>query len=215
MSKALLEAIIKLMAIIAKADDVTIEERDKVKLILRNMLNDDLVKEYMIMFDFEVEKLTNNTQTQTDEELLIALVNSLNTELTRHQKVAALVQLSAITMADGYISERESHLIELVRENFHVENSELASINMFVTGRSPGQLNNDNILIIDENDYGKTNNFHHLKRQPIDGYIGIIHIPETNSYFIKNMGQNNAYVNGVDLPENHIKAFPAGSSIRL
>ena len=214
MSKALLEAIIKLMAIIAKADDVTVEERDKVKLILRNLLNDELVKEYMIMFDDEVEKLTNNTQTQTDEELLIALVNSLNTELTRYQKVAALVQLSAITMADGYISERESQLIELVRETFHVENSELASINMFVTGRSPGQLNNDNILIIDENDYGKTNKFHHLKRQPIDGYIGIIHIPETNSYFIKNMSKNNAYVNGVDLSENHIKAFPAGSSIR-
>ncbi len=214
MSKALLEAIIKLMAIIAKADDVTVEERDKVKLILRNLLNDDLVKEYMIMFDDEVEKLMSNAQGQSDEELLVALVNSLNTELTRYQKVAALVQLSAITMADGYISDRESELIELVRENFHVENSELASINMFVTGRSPGQLNNDNILIIDDNDYGKTNNFHHIKRQPIDGYIGIIHIPESNSYFIKNMGQNNAFVNGVDLPENHIKAFPAGSSIR-
>jgi ABC-type multidrug transport system ATPase subunit/uncharacterized tellurite resistance protein B-like protein len=214
MSKALLEAVIKLLAIIANADEVGDEEREKVKLVLHNILNDDLVKEYMQMFDEEVEKLKAHGRQQTDEELIAELGTSLNAELTRHQKIAALIQLSAITMADGIIAEREAELIELVREKFHVDNTELASINMFVKGRSPGQLNNQNILIIDENDYGDNVNFHHIKRQPIDGYIGIIHIPQTNSYFIKNMGRNNVYVNGNALPENHIKPFPSGSSIR-
>ena len=50
MSKALIEAIIKLFAILAKEDDVTQDEVDKVKLVLRNILNDEQVEEYMIMF---------------------------------------------------------------------------------------------------------------------------------------------------------------------
>ena len=165
MSKALIEALIKLFAIIAKEDDITVDERDKVKLILRNVLNDDLVEEYMIMFDEVAEELMAEARDETDEELIASLSKSLNTELTRHQKIAALVQLTAIMMADGIISDREAELIELIRENFHVDNADQASITMFVKGRSPGQLNNQNILIIDENEYGTTNIFHHIKRE--------------------------------------------------
>jgi len=214
MSKALLEAIIKLIAILANADEVNDEERAKIKLVLRNLLNEDLADEYLQMFNSEVEKLTKNASDKRDEDHLKELCTALNKELTRHQKIATLVQLTAITMADGIISERESELIEIIRGIFNIAVEELASINMFVIGRSPGQLNHNNILIIDSNDYGDTNVFNHLKRDPIDGYIGIIYIPNTNSYFIKNMSRNNTFVNGVVLPENHIKPFPSGSSIR-
>lgn len=214
MSKALLEAIVKLIAILANADDVNDEERNKIKLVLRNLINEDLAKEYMELFNSEVDKLLENPNNQADEELLTELCNSLNKEFTRHQKIATLVQLTAITMADGIISEREAELIEIIRGIFNIESTELASINMFVRGRSPGQLNQSNILIIDSNEYGDANVFNHLKRDPINGFIGIIYIPKTNSYFIKNIGKNNIFVNGVPLTENHIKAFPSGSSIR-
>lgn len=215
MSKALLEALIKLIAILANTDDtITNDERDKIKLVLSNLLNDDLVRESMKLFDEEVDKLASDSRDKTDEELINELCTSLNKELASHQKIAALLQLTSITLADGIISEREAELTELIREIFNVEAGEFASINMFVRGRSPGQLNDNHILIIDENDYGNTNLFNHLKREPIDGYIGIINFPRTNSYFIKNMGQNSVFVNGVALPKNHIKAFPSGSSIR-
>lgn len=214
MSKALLEALIKLFAIIAKEDDITAEEREKVKLIMRNILNEELVAEYIQKFDEEVDRLIKETEGKTDEEVISELSKQLNTELTRHQKIASLVQLSAITMADGVISDREAELIELIRENFNVNVEEHASINMFVEGRSQDQLNNQNILIIDSNKYDKESAFHHIKRKGIEGCIAIIHIPDSNSYFIKNIGKNTVYVNGLPLPEHHIKPFGSGSSIR-
>ena len=215
MSKALLEALIKLLAILAKEDDVTREERDKVRLVLRNRLNDEQVEKYMQLFDEEVEHLLNATDRTSDEDLITSLSSSLNKELTRHQKIAVLIQLSAITMADGIITDREAELIELIRDNFHVDSEEQEAINLFVQGRSPGQLNSPNILLIDENNYeGSDSKFHHIYRQPVDGYIAIIHIAKSNSYFIKNMGRNLVFVNGAPLPENHIKPFPPGSSIR-
>jgi ABC-type multidrug transport system ATPase subunit/uncharacterized tellurite resistance protein B-like protein len=214
MSKALLEALIKLMAILANVDNVNNDEREKIKLVLSNLLNYELLRESMQLFDEEVDKLISESRDKTDKELITELCTSLNKELANHQKIAALIQLTAITLADGIISDHEAALTELVRENFKVETGEFASINMFVKGRSPGQLNHKQILIIDDNDYGTTNVFNHLKRAPIDGYIGVIHFPRTNSYFIKNMGQNNVFVNGLALPKGHIKAFPSGSSIR-
>jgi ABC-type multidrug transport system ATPase subunit/uncharacterized tellurite resistance protein B-like protein len=214
MSKALVEALIRLFAIIAKEDDVTEDEREKVRLVLRNVLNDDLVAEYMEMFDKEAAELMREDRNISDEEYIASLCTELNQELTRHQKIAALVQLTAIMLADGIISDRELELIELIRENFHVNDNEQASINMFVQGRSTGQLDNANILIIDSNDYEGNNKFHHIQREGIDGFIGLIHIPQSNSYFIKVIGRINVYVNGIALPENHIKPFPSGSSIR-
>ena len=214
MSKVLIEALIKLFAIIAKEDGITEDEREKVRLVLRNVLNDDLVAEYMQLFDEECAKLLANDGNVTDEEHIAALCGDLNKELTRHQKIAALVQLTAIMMADGIIADREVELIELIREHFHVDNSEHASVNLFVQGRTPEDLNNQNILIIDSRDYDDKVAFNHIKREGIDGFIGIIHISQTNSYFIKNMGKNSVYMNGILLTENHIKAFPSGSSLR-
>jgi len=214
MSKALIEALIKLFAIIAKEDGITEDEREKVRLVLRNSLNDDLVAEYMEVFDAEAAELLRNDREMSDEDHILKVCSHLNTELTRHQKIAILVQLTAIMLADGIISDREVELIEIIREHFHVANSEHASINIFVQGRSPGELNNQNILIIDSIDYGDNVSFNHIRRDDIDGFIGIIHIAASNSYFIKNMGRNSVYMNGVALPENHIKPFPSGSALR-
>ena len=214
MSKALIEALIKLFAIVAKEDGITEDEREKVRLVLRNLLNDDLVLEYMEMFDEESAELLREDRDITDEEHIATLCGGLNKELTRHQKIAALVQLTAVMLADGIIADREVELIELIREQFHVDDNDHASINLFVQGRSPGQLNNQNILIIDNNDYQDKVSFNHINREGIDGFIGIIHISQSNSYFIKNMGRNSVYMNGIPLTENHIKPFPSGSSIR-
>ena len=60
MSKTLLEALIKLFAIVIKEDNVTKDERNKVRDVLKNQLNEDLVQSYMVFFDEEVEKLSNS-----------------------------------------------------------------------------------------------------------------------------------------------------------
>ena len=112
MSKALIEALIKLFAIVAKVDGITDDERDKARLILRNQLNEDLADEYMQLFDKEVDELLNDERHRTDAEIIEEVCTELNKELTRHQKIAVLVQLTAIMLADGIIADQEVELIE-------------------------------------------------------------------------------------------------------
>lgn len=105
MSKTLLEALIKLFAIVIKEDNVTKDERNKVRDVLKNQLNEDLVQSYMVFFDEEVEKLSNSPRVK-EEMLIDSLCESINQELTKHQMYAILLQLNAVTLADGTISTR-------------------------------------------------------------------------------------------------------------
>ena len=99
MSKALLKALLKIFALIIKVDEVTEEERQRLEEALGNQLNQKLVQFYMDFFDKEVEKL-NLIETGNEEAMIIELCTSLNLELTRHQKIAILIQLVSVNIAE-------------------------------------------------------------------------------------------------------------------
>ena len=214
MSKSLLEALLKIFAIIVKIDEVTDSEKNKLRDVLGNQLSDQLVDEYMQFFEDELSKL-NNLDLESAEKRIRELCENLENELTRHQKAAILLQLLAVIMADGEFSPSEEQLIDLIRREFKIDQKDFASLRKFVVGRSTGQLNDKEILIIDSNDYGTTNRFHHITRPNLkDGFLAILHVSLSDSFFIKFIGRQEVRLNGQILLSNHIKAFPAGSSIR-
>ena len=213
MSKALLEALMKIFAIVMNVDEVNNAERDKLRAALGNILNEKLVQYYMEFFESEVEKISQ--QNDFDEkEQIIKLCDSLNKELTRHQKIAMLLQLTSIMIADGEISEGELGVARIICEQFKVETSDYETLMRFVIGRSPGQLDSKDVLIVDNNNYNGRNQFHHISRNLTDGFIAILNVPHSGSYFIKTMGQNEVFLNGMPLKESHLRPFAAGSSLR-
>ena len=213
MSKELLEALLKIFAIVVNVDMVTESERNKLQNVLRNILNEKLVIYYMELFEAEVEKL-NQEKNFDQEKLIIELCSSLNKELTRQQKIAILVQLTAIMIADGEISEGELEVARVIRKQFKVEAKDYEALKQFVVGRSPGQLDSKNILVVDNTDYTGSNKFHHINRNLAEGFLAILHVPHSGSYFIKNMGKNEVFLNGMSMIDGHIRPFAAGSSIR-
>lgn len=213
MSKTLLEALIKLFAIVIKEDDVTKDERNKVRDVLKNQLNEDLVQSYMVFFDKEVDKLNKSPKVE-DEVLIDRLCESINQELTKHQMYAILLQLNAVTYADGTITKREEELVEHVRANFKVGADEFDIIKNFVLAQKKEDLKGENILVIDSQGDNPDTSYHHLNRKGVNGFISIIYFSDTNSAFIKKVGMSEVFLNGIALPNNHIKAFSEGSSIR-
>lgn len=213
MSKTLLEALIKLFAIVIKEDNVTKDERNKVRDVLKNQLNEDLVQSYMVFFDEEVERLGKSPKVK-EEMLIDSLCESINQELTKHQMYAILLQLNAVTLADGTITQREKELVEHIRANFKVDTKEFEIIKNFVIAQKKEDFIGDNILVIDAQDKDSSSTYHHLKRKGVNGFISIIYFQDVNSAFIKKVGMTEVFLNGIALPNNHIKAFSEGSSIR-
>lgn len=213
MSKTLIEVLLKLFAIIIKEDRVTSEERDKIKEVLKNQLNEDLVQKYILFFDKEVKKLEALPGID-DEALIDDLCQQVSSELTKHQKYAILLQMISATMADGTITKREEELVERIKVNFKVESSDLDIIWEFVVAQQIHDFKNENIFIIDGQKDNQNQPYYHLQRNQLDGFIAIIHFPSTNTAFIKKIGNTEVTLNGIRLPNNHIKAFTQGSAIR-
>jgi len=212
-SKTLLEVLLKLFAIIVKEDQVTNAEREKIKEILKNQLNEELVQEYISFFDSEVEKL-NKLTSINEEQLIDNLCHSVAAELTKHQMYAILLQMVSATMADGTITKREEQLVESVRANFKVNLSDFDIIKEFVIAQKIEDFSSEHIFIIDARKTSENNEYFHLHRENLNGFIAIIHFQNTNTAFIKKIGLSEVVVNGIRLPNNHIKAFTEGSSIR-
>ncbi len=213
MSKTLLEVLLKLFAIIVKEDQVTNAEREKIKEILKNQLNKELVQHYIKFFDVEIDKL-NKLSSINEEQLIDNLCHSVANELTKHQMYAILLQMISATMADGTITKREEQLVERVRGNFKVNLTDFEIIKEFVVAQKIEDFKNENVFIIDGKKDDENNNYFHLGRENLNGFIAIIHFKSTNTAFIKKIGSSEVVVNGIRLSNNHIKAFTEGSSVR-
>ena len=213
MSKTLLEVLIKLFAIVIREDKVTKDERNKVRDVLKNQLNEDLVQTYMEFFDKEIEALDNSPKV-IEKVLIDNLCESINQELTKHQMYSILLQMNAVTLADGTISKREEELVEHIRANFKISKEEFAVIKEFVLAQKREDIRGNNIVVIDSLEKAEDAKYHHLMRNGVNGLIAIIYFAATNSAFIKKLGKTEVFLNGIALPNNHIKAFSEGSSIR-
>lgn len=213
MSKKLVEALLKLFAIIVREDNVTRDERDKIREVLKNQLNEDLVQKYITFFDNEVKKL-NSLPSIDEEKLIDEVCQSVSEELTKHQMYAILLQMNAATMADGTITDREKELVERIRNNFKVDLEDFDLIKEFVVSQKIEDFKHASVFIINSEEDNETNSYYHLKRENLNGFIAIIHFQKTNTAFIKKIGLSEVVLNGIRVPNNHIKAFTEGSSIR-
>ncbi|MDH5397952.1 MAG: ATP-binding cassette domain-containing protein, partial [Cyclobacteriaceae bacterium] len=216
MSEPLLKAIIKLFAIVAKEDEVTQTERDQIEAFLKENLNDKAVEGYLKMFDEYSDSIIIKEGTDIEDELknIKKICAQINLELTQKQKAVIILELINIILADGSISNREDELVMTIGNAFNITPDEINLIKKFVVGSSPAELSNENILIIDNQSENGNNEYKHVCRPQINGFVSILHLEISDSYFIFYDGSSEMYLNGVPLKRGKIGIFAAGSTIR-
>ncbi len=215
MSEPLLKAIIQLFAIVAKEDEVTIQEREQIEAFLLDHLNKNAVDRYLTEFDDYCNTIITNNEVDTAEEheRINRLCNHINQELTQKQKVVIVLELMGIILADGHISEREDELVKTIGASFNVSDEDITSIKIFVTGESPEELDHKKILIINDQEYQKKG-FQHLRREGLKGFLSILHLELADTYFIKYLGPSDVFLNGVPLKSGKKMVLAIGSTIR-
>ena len=215
MSEALLQAIIKLFAIVAKEDKVTSDERAQIEDFLNEHLNKSSVDKYIQQFD-EYSALLPVGEGQQVQELISInnLCDKINKELTQQQKIVILLELMGIILADGDISAREEELVSDIAEAFNVSKEDLADIKAYVIGDTEKDLNLEKILIVNNKNHSSTKTHFHICRPQLDGCIAILKLSYVDSYFIKHIGNTELYLNGVPIRKNKIGVFSTGSTIR-
>lgn len=215
MSEPLLQAIMKLFAIVAKEDHITKQEHEQIRSFLNDHLNKDAINAYLEQFDSYSSTIIKKENSKKQEATNIQnICKKINTELTQKQKTVIILELISIIIADGLISEREEELVKIIGNELNIKDEEIDLIKKFIEGTKPEELNTNSILLISEENPLPNAKYHFLKRKELTGFIALLHLKETDSYFIKHLGKADLFLNGVPLKKNKVQVFAVGASLK-
>lgn len=224
MSEEILKALMQLFAIIAKQDDgVEDNERQFVINFLTQQINDEVISEYISLFDKkagltgeqkpEKEKKKKLTSVK-DSVRILGICKKINKTLTQQQKVIVLVRLFELINADRKFSEQRMAIINTVAEVFKLEHIEFQSIENFVINNDISEFNNPNLLIINDKK-DKYSNCKHIITEALDTNIFILKISSVDLYFLRYTGNEDLFLNGLPVNNKKIYLFASGGSIKL
>ncbi|MEZ5001366.1 MAG: TerB family tellurite resistance protein, partial [Bacteroidales bacterium] len=170
MSEKILKALMQLFAIIARPQSNDSDRRSVVEAFLRRQLNEELVKEYLGIFDEfyheAQEKQKKSLQKKRHAAVsvrVLRITTQINDQLTQDQKIIVLVQLLEFCKSDSNeVSEDELEFIRAVADTFNVELNEFELISGFVLNPFERVPESSNILLIDNDNTSEYKEVRHV-----------------------------------------------------
>jgi ABC transport system ATP-binding/permease protein len=221
MSEKILKALMELFAIIASPDSNGKDRRSVVLSFLSRQLNQDLVKDYLKIFDsyyenhlaMHVER--GEKRIGADSVKVLRICNDINKELAQKQKIIVLVQLfEFVKSSDSEISEQEFAFITAVSDSFYIPAEEYKLIRDF-TLNSFGQVPDDrHLLVVDNHKSPSPGENKHIYSEYLTGQIWVVHISSAGMYFLRYIGDSELYINGQIMQQDKVFVLNTGTSIR-
>lgn len=138
MSERILKALMQLFAIICDVEDISWRSRDVVESFLKQQLSQDLVDEYLKIFDeyLEQQKGTDSSKkrkrTAVNSVKVLRICTQINEELTQKQKIIVLLRLLEFIYSGDIVTEQEKEFLITVAETFNVDIEEFELLEEFV-----------------------------------------------------------------------------------
>lgn len=221
MSEQILKALMELFAIIARPESDASDRRTVVGSFLKRMLNQELVNDYLKVFDeyyFKHQTLhveRGAKRIGPDSVKILKFCDQINKELTQQQKIIVLVRLfEFVNSDDDEITDQEFEFISVVSGSFYIEDAEYNGIKEFTINPFDSIPNSSDILIIDNNRKLSGNKNKHIYSEFLEGQLRVLHITTANMYLMRYIGENEMYLNGQLLQEEKVHVLYTGSSIR-
>ncbi len=199
----------QLLAISAKIDGISEEERETIRQFLYENVDDESVPIYIRTFENFLK-----TSASTDEEVR-RICSQINSELEVKQKIIIVLRLIEIGLADNLFSSAEDHFMNLVCEALHVEKGIYNSIRQFVETRDIFSLQSENILIIDAQEPPEEYKGAFFHKPGIKSTLGVLRLPEGDMYLLGAAHPaTDVFLNGHQLKSHYVTPLTSGSVIR-
>ncbi len=209
MSEQILKAIIQLLAIVAKEDDLTKDEISAIEEFLAESLSFDDARKYLKLFK-ELVEVSPGTQAE-EYRRIDEVCFEINRDQPLQQKILIVLDLIELIAADGHISVRENELVYYISEKLNIEKKRIDLIRAFVTIKEPTKINSSNLLIIDDGKNHLPEKCKSIKVNNLEGFVSVLRIPQVETYFTKFIGEDEVLLNGVAMRTNHVYIFSPGS----
>ena len=224
MSERILRALMQLFAIIARVDGVTNTGRNIVQSFLKQQLNQELVDQYLGLFDEYLEshhsvskkKDGSAKRTSLNSVKILKICTEINKELEQNQKVIVLIRLLEFICSSAEISEQEYEFVQTVAETFNIPPDEFSHLKNFVEEPSEKYPDAEHLLVINsQKDFSREHN-HHIFCETLNAGIEgwVISIKSVGMYALKLVGTQELQLNGQAMQPTKVYIFTPGSSIR-
>lgn len=213
MSEPVLNAIMRLFALVAKEDLITKQEREHVQVFLADHLSKKEMENQLRLFDEFAIEVSEKIGIGKESDLISKICSSINQEVAQKQKVVIVIELMSVILADGTITERERKLAHIICKEFNINESDLSLIEKYVLGQTLEHSDDENILIISSEN--KNLSFSkQIHREHLNGFISILYLKSTDTFFFKYLGNTDVYLNGVPQKSGNINVLATGSTLR-
>lgn len=222
MSERILKALMQMFAIIAKEDGVTNTGRNIVHSFLKQLLNQEMVEQYLKIFDTYFEEHHKISQkkegaakrTSLGSVKILKICTQINTELEQKQKMVVLVRLIEFIYSNNEISEQEYEFVSTVSEAFNIQQDEFLRILDFVRSSKDVVSESSHLLLIDNGKSAPNTSVKHIQSVHLKGQIRVLQMPGVGMYVMKYFGTDVLYLNGQIISPNRLYILTEGSSIR-
>ncbi len=223
MSEQILKALMQLFAIIARPASSKEDRRIVVESLLKKQLNQELVEEYLKIFD-DFYKMHQEKQKEKDKRQrrissssvrVLKICTEINEELIQTQKIIVLFQLLEFSKSgEGEITDQELEFVKTVSDTFNIPEEEYDLINSFVLNSFDKIPESSKMLIINNaKDHSIPETKYFLKKT-LEGNIWIFYVTSANMYLLRYIGDSEIYMNSQLLQQNKVYVLNTGASIR-
>jgi ABC transport system ATP-binding/permease protein len=226
MNESVLQALMRLFAIVANVDKEGLarNERDVVVEYLQRQFSDELVEQYLLLFDQYLREYHDGNLEVSDDELkqqhldkssvIENLCINLNNELEQQQKILIFIYLLDFIQRDEEPTKREIDFITTVGVNMRIAPGELSDTKSFTFGIVDDVKSKSNLLFIDSGNAPKEKQIKHLFIDKLEGRITVLHIQSTNTYVFRYHGPQVLLMNGHNIKPNRSYIWDLGSVIK-
>lgn len=224
MSEKILETLMQLFALIAKPLENDAERRSIVVNFLSRILNRELVRKYLSVYDKAYEEAGKKLEKSTPERRegaiairITRLCKLINEEgqLDQEQRLVVVMQaLEFCKSGKGEVSSLELGFIATLAEGLNISPEEYNIIEKFVLNPFDKIPETPNLLLIDGADVPKNQIIKHARKEMLRGELWILYVASVNMYFLRYLKAGELTMNGQLLQENKVYPVSQGSSIK-
>lgn len=227
MSERVVEALVRLFALICDIHDETVisgRKKEVVRSFLARQLNNELVERYMYLFDehlatFNAEHIEKGSvqerkRVSLSSMKILSICEDINKELQQKQKVYILIQLLDFISTGEEKAEKELDFVNTVADAFNVPASDYENLRNFVINKPESVGDKSKILIINNKKEPPADVVKHLVEENLTGSIVFLYFQSTNTYILRYEGNENLYLNGQHIFPGLTYLFDHGSTVR-
>ena len=182
MSEKILKALMQLFALVGSNDTEGVHGRNTVKHFLKQQLNQELVDQYLAIFDefleahHQVTKKKDGSakRTSLNSVKVLKICTQINSELTQVQKVVVLLRLIEFINSNSEIAEQELEFVTTVAETFNIEDEEFKRCMEFVRANADTVPDSSKILVIDNNPSHSLQKAKHIYAEGVTGQARVL-----------------------------------------